>query len=351
MTVIVKPGLGWINGYFLYSDSDYILELDIADGVLKRIDRVVMRLNHLTREIEIAVKKGAFASTPVAPSLQRDANAYELALADVLINNGAINITQANITDLRLNTQLCGIVHGTVNQVDTTTIFNQYQAWFNQVTSNVEGEIREWQAASEQQFMDWFNSLQVILDGDVAANLANKILLLEQEFNAHKATDAINAHRAENISFSDPNMTATDVKEAIKEVFTSGNNVKIAMVDALLQVDPSLPISYDSTWEEIEDATGQISTGKKQNSGITSSNINGIIEITGLDFTPRTIVAGKITNGVLSTIYNADVSTTRYLSTGASRNLSDFACYVQFGAFKLIANNTSATDIYWEAIE
>ncbi|WP_255250307.1 hypothetical protein [Lysinibacillus fusiformis] len=187
MKVVVKPGSGWIDGYFIYSDGDHVLSLDVADGVLKRIDRVVMRLNHLTRKIEIVVKKGTFASSPVAPTLQRDTDAYELALADVLINNGATQITQANITDQRLNSTLCGIVHGTVNQVDTTTIFNQYQAWFNDIKGSVAGELDIWQDAQEQEFLTWFESIKDILDGDVAANLAARIANLEQGLASHMA--------------------------------------------------------------------------------------------------------------------------------------------------------------------
>lgn len=185
MKVVVKPGSGWIDGYFIYSDGDHVLSLDVADGVLKRIDRVVMRLNHLTRKIEIVVKKGTFASSPIAPSLQRDADAYELALADVSINNGATQITQANITDQRLNSTLCGIVHGTVNQVDTTTIFNQYQAWFESIKGSVASEIYAWQEVQEQEFLTWFESIKDILEGDVAGNLASRIAALEIKVDTH----------------------------------------------------------------------------------------------------------------------------------------------------------------------
>jgi hypothetical protein len=187
MSVNVKAGKAWINGYYMINDSDYNLQLDVADGVLKRIDRIVLRLDFLTRMIVPVVKKGTFATSPAAPSLQRDADAYEIALADVAVNNGAISISQANITDLRLNSALCGIVHGTVDQVDTTTIFNQYQSWFNNITSSVEGEIDAWQDVQQQEFDTWFQSIQGILDGDVAANLAERISSLEQGFAAHTA--------------------------------------------------------------------------------------------------------------------------------------------------------------------
>lgn len=187
MTTSVKAGKGWINGYFIVNDGDYVLKHDNADGLLKRIDRVVMKLNHVKREIEVLIKKGTFASSPVAPTLQRDADAYELALADVLINNGATQITQANITDQRLNSTVCGIVHGTVNQVDTTTIFNQYQAWFNDIKGSVAGELVAFQEIQEQEFLTWFESIKDILDGDVAGNLASRIATLEQVVNPHIA--------------------------------------------------------------------------------------------------------------------------------------------------------------------
>lgn len=154
LETVVKPGDGWINGYFIHSDSDYVLQHDLADGVLSRIDRVVMRLNYTSRQIELDIKKGEFSSDPVAPLLQRDADFFELALADVLINNGSTQITQANITDNRLNKELCGIVHGVVDQVDLTTIFNQYQSWLKQIT-----------AEQEAEFNAWFDQLKDTLEG------------------------------------------------------------------------------------------------------------------------------------------------------------------------------------------
>lgn len=165
MNVVVKPGKGWINGYILKNTDDYILTLDNADGVLNRIDRIVMRYENANRQNIIAVKKGTFASSPVAPVLQRDADAYELALADVYIGKGVTTITQANITDLRLNNALCGIVHATIEQADMTTIFNQYLAWYQEFTNE-----------KRLEFDDWFQSVKDQLSGDVVGNI---MLLIE----------------------------------------------------------------------------------------------------------------------------------------------------------------------------
>ncbi len=110
MTVTVKAGKAWINGYILINDADYILNINAADGVLNRIDRIVLRYDVVDREIRLEVKKGAFASIPVAQVLQRDTDAYELCLADISVVAGAVNISQDKIIDKRSNTELCGKV-------------------------------------------------------------------------------------------------------------------------------------------------------------------------------------------------------------------------------------------------
>lgn len=193
MTVTVRAGKAWINGYILINDNDYILNIDVADGLLNRIDRIVVRYDTVDREMKLEVKRGDYATNAVAKGLQRDADAYELGLADIIVKNGIISITQANISDLRLNDDLCGIVHGIVEQVDTTTLFNQYLTWLDekkdqydndmmQWTTNKKDEFNIWTTIQEQDFESWrrqekanfdawFASAQNILDENIAANL------------------------------------------------------------------------------------------------------------------------------------------------------------------------------------
>ncbi|MGH4125285.1 MAG: hypothetical protein ACREV6_20400 [Clostridium sp.] len=69
MTLTVKAGKAWINGYCYINDSDLILPISVADGVLKRIDRLVIQFNTIDRNITAKVKKGIFASSPIATVL------------------------------------------------------------------------------------------------------------------------------------------------------------------------------------------------------------------------------------------------------------------------------------------
>ena len=119
MTLTVKSGKAWINGYFYFNTSDFSLTLATADGVLKRIDRIVVRCDLINRIMSVKVKSSPFSASPTAPELQRDSDIYELALADITIGAGTSEITQNNITDQRLNSSLCGVVTSVVQRTDT----------------------------------------------------------------------------------------------------------------------------------------------------------------------------------------------------------------------------------------
>ena len=134
MTVQVSAGWGFINCKWINNDAPYLLTLDAADVVLNRVDRIVLRLNatNAARNMEIAIKKGTAASSPQPPALTRVTGAvWELSLARIYVAAGATSITQANITDERSDTSVCGYVTGLIDQIDTTNLFAQYNAAFN----------------------------------------------------------------------------------------------------------------------------------------------------------------------------------------------------------------------------
>lgn len=161
MNVIIKPGKAWINGYFYENTDDLTLQVSVADGVLNRIDRVVLRLDFLNREIKTYVKQGNFASVPAVSALTRSSDVYELALAEIKINKGTIKIDQASITDLRFNKELCGVVKGTIEEIDTTDLFVKF----------------------EQGYEAWFEHMKGTIEGDTAANLTNKMYELNSKLN------------------------------------------------------------------------------------------------------------------------------------------------------------------------
>ena len=126
MNLTVKAGKAWINGYYYRNTADLTLTVGTADGVLKRKDRIVIRWDLTNRTIRAAVKPSTPSASPTAAALQRDADAYEMCIAEITVNAGVTTITQANIADKRFDTSLCGLCGWMVEDVDTTNLFAQF---------------------------------------------------------------------------------------------------------------------------------------------------------------------------------------------------------------------------------
>lgn len=135
MKVEIAQGMGWINGYWYENNGNILLNVDTADGVLDRIDSVVLRWSKVDRNIKAFIKKGTSAAEPLSPSLQRDDDVYELKLADISIKAGSTNIVQENISDKRFDTNVCGIVTGLIDQIDTKGFGEKLDSFFNELKS------------------------------------------------------------------------------------------------------------------------------------------------------------------------------------------------------------------------
>lgn len=141
MSVIVGAGSGWINGHKMVNTSDLTLSVSNSDVLLNRIDAVIFYVDFDQRTMGIEVKAGTLAATPSAPTMQRDSSRYEMCLAQIQVNKQVSAITTAMITDTRGNGNLCGYVQGLIQQMDTTTMFQQWQAQFD-----------DWFEAAQEQF-------------------------------------------------------------------------------------------------------------------------------------------------------------------------------------------------------
>jgi hypothetical protein len=136
MQVIVGAGSGWINGHKMINTADMILTVDTADVLLNRIDAVIFYVDFNAREMGIEILTGTLAQNPSAPALTRNNTRYEMCLAQIQVNKQTTAITSAMISHTRGNGNLCGYVQGLIQQMDTTTMFAQWQAqfdaWFNE---------------------------------------------------------------------------------------------------------------------------------------------------------------------------------------------------------------------------
>ena len=200
----VAVGDAFINGYWYKNDENFELQLAQANGSLPRIDRVVLRLDSITRYINLAILQGNPAATPSAKNLTRNADTWELGLADVYIERGVLSISDANVTDLRPDRTYCGYVAGVVNQIDTTNLFAQFtdafeQYYEKQVTASdkfssdlakkyndyavlAETNFGKWMTDTKGDFDTWYETIQAMLSDEEAVKLANQISELKKQF-------------------------------------------------------------------------------------------------------------------------------------------------------------------------
>lgn len=148
MVLTIHKGSGYINGYGYILSEDMFINISPSNPAYNRKDYIVLQLNHVERWIKTICKEGMASANPQPPELVRNDDIYELKLAEVLVKSGTQSITQAEITDTRLDSNVCGIVHAVVDTVDTTEIFNQYETYLNQ-------KIAEWNETKAQQNADW----------------------------------------------------------------------------------------------------------------------------------------------------------------------------------------------------
>lgn len=164
MTITIQEGDANIEGYRYSNTGDLIKTVETADGTLKRIDNVVIRLDLTNRLISAQIIKGTFSDNPSAPALVRSSTVYDIKIAEIYVNNGATSITQSAIKDTRFEESVCGVVASTVETLNTEEIYDQLYTKFE-----------EYIQTTEDTFSEWFNKIKNQLDSDAAGKLANQI--------------------------------------------------------------------------------------------------------------------------------------------------------------------------------
>lgn len=155
MTVNVQTGRAIINSKWLENDAVLTLPITAAHVTLNRYTAVVIHLDMSARTIDIITKDGTPATTPTKPTLTNGSTVKEFCLAYIYVAAGATSISQSNITDNRANTNECGWITGLVEQVDTSTLFNQWQTAYNE---NI-AEMNAWETDRKAAFDSWLSTL------------------------------------------------------------------------------------------------------------------------------------------------------------------------------------------------
>jgi len=153
MVLTVRMGAAFASGRLYMQKSDFEFSVAPAHLTLGRRDVVVCRHDNINRTMQVLYIAGTPSSVPAVPDIVRTDDIFDLKLCEITVNGNAQTITQANILDTRLDSAVCGIVHGLVDQVDTAAIFEQYRSYLNE-------QIATWDAIQAEEVLQWNGMMQ-----------------------------------------------------------------------------------------------------------------------------------------------------------------------------------------------
>lgn len=202
MTVNVKPGGAIIEGAVFKESNNRQITLSPASS-LARIDRIVLRFDTAEdrRDIDIYLKEGVAATNPVAQDLIRESNYYELAIADIYIPARATSIEAVNISDTRMDSNLCGWV---VPAVEYRGLFDNL--WL--------------------QLRDSFGTVNSALSGTLAQDLKQEIKATDEKY-----ADQIRRVRDDMGDTTMLKTSARNLADAINELYNGGGRAQDYVID------------------------------------------------------------------------------------------------------------------------
>ena len=170
MNVTVKAGRGIFKDKWFISDTDMQLTLDASEVTLTRVDSIIVRVDtsESVRTGTIEVKKGTPSSTASAPVMERSEDVHEYRLADIIVAPQTTEIAQLNISDQRGSAD-CPWVTSLVQQVDTSTLFAQWQDAYEKYYAKVEAEYEEYYADNKARFDAYYEQINASFDEFMAS--------------------------------------------------------------------------------------------------------------------------------------------------------------------------------------
>ena len=207
MKVSVSSGYANVNGKVRFFGTSTNLNIEVSNGLYPRIDTIVVERNDTNREITLKVVKGNYSgNSPEATAPVRTNVIHQLVIAKVYIGAGATAIYQKDITDTRMDSNLCGYVTATVENLNYDQMMAQWEDYYSNFKTNEMAD-----------FQTWFDNMKNILNESTAGNLLEKI-------NKNASDISKNATDIQNVS-SKASSNATSITNLTSKVSTNTSNI------------------------------------------------------------------------------------------------------------------------------
>lgn len=169
LSIMIQNGACNIDGFCAINDSAENIALEQADAQYPRMDAITVCLDLEAREIKPVVFTGTPSAIPSPPYIPETDTKKYLCLAYVNVGSQVLQIYDADISDKRLDTALCGVVVQAVQSVDSSTLFSQIESSLTVFMNN-----------KETEFNVWFSSVKEQLETVDVGQFENRIIELEQ---------------------------------------------------------------------------------------------------------------------------------------------------------------------------
>ena len=133
MNIICKAGEGLFADKWFENPSSIVITVPDNTSTVPRIDSVLVQVDTRTsgRVGNIVHRTGTPASSPVPPAINQTEGVVEYRLANIRVNAGVTSIMGRYITDRRGSSD-CPWVTSLIYQVDTSTLYDQWQAAYEE---------------------------------------------------------------------------------------------------------------------------------------------------------------------------------------------------------------------------
>ena len=132
MNIKVKKGKGIFDNRWFENPNDFTITVPSNTALLPRRDSVIVQIDtrRSGRVGSIVYRTGTPAENPLPPNIGTVSGVIEYRIANIYVSINAVYIGQDAIVDLRGSSE-CPWVTGLINQVDTSTLYDQYRAAYD----------------------------------------------------------------------------------------------------------------------------------------------------------------------------------------------------------------------------
>lgn len=164
LAVNIGTGKAWFDHTWILNDAVFKVDIPEADGLLDRIDAVVLDIDNTesVRANSIKIVQGAPATNPAAPEMISVRNHHQHPICYIRVAAAAKSIRQADITN-KVGTTETPFVSGVLQTIDLDKLLGQWQDELDQFVENETSDFTDWTEAKAAEYEAWFAGLKADL--------------------------------------------------------------------------------------------------------------------------------------------------------------------------------------------